>query len=48
MILFIKLILWIAIVIGTFAIRSQAAQAKSNTQSNAQARPNIVMFYIDD
>ena len=50
MILFIKLILWIAIVIGTFAVRSQAAQAKSNTQAgaNAQARPNIVMFYIDD
>ena len=50
MILFIKLILWIAIVIGTFTLRSQAAQAKSNTQagSQAQSRPNIVMFYIDD
>ncbi|MCE2436060.1 MAG: sulfatase-like hydrolase/transferase, partial [Candidatus Latescibacteria bacterium] len=50
MILFIKLILWIAIVIGTLAVRSQAAQAKSNTQtgSQAQSRPNIVMFYIDD
>ena len=50
MILFIKLILWIAIVIGTFAVRSQVAQAKSNTQAgaHAQSRPNIVMFYIDD